>query len=380
MRKVLFIATVKTHIEAFHLPYLKWFHEQGWETSVCAKSDVGERGQSNRIQHCDKYYNIPLSRNPFCFDNIRAYNRLKQIIDDNDYDVVHCHTPVGGALGRLACRKARKKSLKVIYTAHGFHFYKGAPIVNWLLYYPIEKWLAHYTDVLITINNEDYKRARKFKCSQVVNIPGIGVSIEKYFDTYIKKDDKLTEIGIPANAFLLFSVGELNKNKNHEIIIRTIAEIGNERLHYAIAGKGPLKARIHDLAKKLDVAGQIHLLDYRTDVNELYKAADIFVFPSLREGLPVSVMEAMASGLPCLVSDIRGNKDLIEGGKGGYLYAPKDHRGFSVGILQLYCDAALRQQMGLFNQNKVKTYDIKKTMAIMKKIYEQKFSDIIVKL
>ena len=190
MKKVLFVATVvKTHIMEFHIPYLKMFKEMGWETAVAARNDY-ENPADCVIPYCDTYYNVPFERNPLKPGNLKAYKELKHIIDEGEYDIIHCHTPVGAMLTRLAAKQARKQGTKVFYTAHGFHFYKGAPVINWILYYPVEKWLSRYTDVLITINKEDYERAKTFKAGKVCYVPGVGIDLKKFNAGYVNKEQK----------------------------------------------------------------------------------------------------------------------------------------------------------------------------------------------
>ncbi len=319
MKKVLFVATVvKTHIMEFHLPYLKALKEDGWETAVAARNDY-EDPDDCVIPHCDDYISIEFERNPFKPQNIKAYRALKKLIEKNDYDVIHCHTPVGGALARLAARKARKRGTKVFYTAHGFHFCKGAPLKNWLIFYPAEKFLSRFTDVLFTINKEDYSRALKFHAKETVYVPGVGVDIEKFRNTAVDRDAKRAEIGVPEDAFMLLSVGEFIKRKNHELIIRALKELDSPNIHYALAGSGELDEYLKNLAVSLGVENRVHFLGYRKDVAQLYKTADVLVHPSYQEGLPVAVMEALASGLPVIATKIRGSADLIEDGVNGYL-------------------------------------------------------------
>lgn len=308
MKKILYVATVvKTHIMEFHIPYLKMLKEMGWETAVAAKNDY-ENAEDCCIPYCDAYFDVPFERSPLNFANIRAFRSLKRIVDEGNYDIVHCHTPVGGLLARIACIKARKSGTKVIYTAHGFHFYKGAPLKNWLLYYPVEKFCAHFTDVLITINHEDYELAKKkMKAKRVEYVPGVGIDIEKFANCTVDRAAKRKELGIPEDATLLLSVGELNKNKNHEVVIRAIKDLD---VYYVIAGSGELQTYLQMLIDDLDLSDRVKLLGYRDDVAQLYKAADMFVFPSIREGLPVALMEAMASGLPIVCSRTRGNSEL----------------------------------------------------------------------
>lgn len=259
-----------------------------------------------------KKYSLSCERTPFSLGTINAYKEIKNLIEENDYDIVHCHTPIAALCTRLACRKQRKKGLRVIYTAHGFHFYKGAPLLNWLIYYPIEKICSYFTDVLITINKEDYELAKKkMKAKHVEYVPGVGIDVDKFKNTVVDKAEKRKELGIPEDAFLLVSVGELNKNKNHEVVIRALAEINNPDIHYAIAGVGPLHDYLLYLAKELNLEDRVHLLGYRTDVAEIYKCANLYILPSIREGLNVSIMEGIASGLPVLCGNIRGNIDLV---------------------------------------------------------------------
>lgn len=310
-KKVLFVATVvKTHINIFHLPFLKMFKEHGWEVHVAAKNDFVD--EPCIIPNCDHHFDMEFVRAPFSQRNIAAYKQLKQIIETNHYDIIHCHTPVAGVLTRLAARNS--KDTTVIYTAHGFHFYKGAPLINWLIYYPVERFCAKFTDKLITINQEDYHRANSWSLrnnGKVYYVPGIGIDLEKIQNISTNKLQKKKELGIPNGVKVLLSVGELNKNKNHEIIIRALSKLDNKDFIYLICGKGELKEYLKNLAKELGVNDRVKFLGYRKDVLEICKVADLFVFPSKREGLPVSLIEAIACGVPCVASDVRGNRDIL---------------------------------------------------------------------
>lgn len=325
MKKVLFVATVvKTHIMEFHIPYLKMFKEMGWETAVAARNDY-ENPQDCVIPYCDKYYDIPFERFPIKPGNLTAYKSLKKVIDGGGYDIIHCHTPVGAMLTRLAAQKARRNGTRVIYTAHGFHFYKGAPLVNWLVYYPVEKVLAHMTDVLITINKEDYARAQKFGAKKVCYVPGVGIDTKKFLsEDKRQKEDLRSKLKINSGAFVILSVGEINKNKNHRVVIEAFAKLNIPNAYYVVCGKGPLIEEYKQLASSLGVANRVIFTGYRTDVADFYKIADVFVFPSFREGLPVAIMEAMAGGLPVICSKIRGNSDLITEGENGLFINPND--------------------------------------------------------
>ena len=372
MKKVLFVATVvKTHIMEFHIPYLKMFKEMGWETAVAARNDY-ENPADCVIPYCDTYYNIPFERNPLKPGNLKAYKELKHIIDEGEYDIIHCHTPVGAMLTRLAAKQARKQGTKVFYTAHGFHFYKGAPAINWILYYPVEKWLSRYTDVLITINKEDYERAKTFKAGKVCYVPGVGIDLKKFNVGYVNKEQKRKEIGVSADDFVLLSVGELIPRKNHEVVIRALSVLKQldklNHIEYVICGRGAYETDLKKLAEGLDVADHVHFLGYRNDISEICNCADLFVFMSHQEGLPVALMEAMACGLPAVCSNIRGNTDLIEDGVTGLL-ANNTPEEVAQSISKMKNDTALRNRVASAALQKIKQFDLSSVEDEMSKIY-----------
>lgn len=376
MKKVLMLASVASMIDQFNMVNIDILQKQGYEVHVAANFKYGNTCSQQRIEEFKKelselgitYYHIDFARNiTKIFTNIKAYKQIKNLMATNKYEFVHCHSPIGGACGRLA---AHWTKTKVIYTAHGFHFYKGAPLINWLLYYPVEQFLARYTDVLITINKEDYQRAQKFKAGKVVYVPGIGVDIKRFRDVLVDRDKKRNELGVSNEAFVILSVGEINKNKNHEVIIRAIAKLNKPYICYIICGQGDREIYLKKLAISLGVANKVKFFGFRNDIAEIYKIADVFVFPSFREGLPVSVMEAMASGLPIICSNIRGNTDLIEEGKGGYLIKPNDINGFIKSISLLIQNATLRETIGNYNHEAIRNYDLKKVTLKIMSLYE----------
>ncbi len=311
-KKVLFTATVvKTHINVFHLSYLKWFKEQGYEVHVAAKNDF--INEPCIIPNCDKYYDIEFARFPFSKINIKAYEQLKKIINENNYEIIHCHTPVAGVLTRLAARNC--KNTTVIYTAHGFHFFKGAPLINWLIYYPVERFCARFTDKLITINKEDYERAKTFNLrnnGKVYYVPGVGINLDKIQNIKVNIQQKKNEFGILENIPVLLSVGELIKRKNHETVLKALERIKEKDFVYLICGRGALMKYLQNLTKQLGLESKVKFLGFRKDIAEICKMADIFIFPSYQEGLPVALMEAMACDLPVIASNVRGNRDLID--------------------------------------------------------------------
>ncbi|KAB7708165.1 glycosyltransferase [Bacillus aerolatus] len=366
-KKVLFCATVDFHFSAFHLPYLKWFKEQGWEVHIAAAGSL-------ELPYVDKKYNIPIQRSPFKRENIGAFNELKSIIDENQYTIIHCHTPMGGVLARLAARKARKHDTKVLYTAHGFHFCKGASFLNWLVYYPIEKWLARYTDCLITINEEDYRLAlnHHFKASKIEHIHGVGVNTERFTP---EKD----KAGLRAkyhycnDAFLMFYAAEFNKNKNQQILIEATAlvkkQLPNAKL--LLAGEGPLLEHCKRLSIKLGVEEMVDFLGYRNDIESLVKMSDVAVASSLREGLPVNIMEAMACALPVIAVNNRGHRELVSHNKNGWLVGNNSIE-MADKIIHLAGDQELREQFGSQSREIIlTTYSLNKILEEKRKMYKK---------
>lgn len=371
--KVLFVATVvKTHIMQFHVPYLKMFKEMGWDTAVAARNDYEDKDICN-IPWCDFFYDIPFGRNPLNLNNLRAYKQLKKVIDDGKYDIIHCHTPVGAALTRLAARTARDKGSKVIYTAHGFHFYEKAPIKNWLVYYPIERILSKYTDVLITINKEDYERAKtKFKAVKTEYVPGVGIDTTLFNNNCSDILEKRLELGVPSNAFVILSVGELIKRKNHVVVLRALAELKKKRvsdnIFYLVCGSGVLSNELQSLARKLQVEDHVLFLGYRKDIAEICNASNIFAFMSYQEGLPVAMMEAMACGLPVICSNIRGNVDLVKNGSSG-LIVENSSKAIADAIIKLHDSEELCSYISENALYAIKKFDIKNVQKKMKDIY-----------
>ncbi|MBE9911141.1 glycosyltransferase family 4 protein [Enterococcus mundtii] len=313
--KILYVTTISNTLNAFLIPHIEMLINEGHEVSVACSI---EQPLKPFFQDYDiEVYQIPFSRSPFSKYNLSAYQSLKSIVNEKDFDIVHTHTPIASVITRLACKKLKTK---VFYTAHGFHFYKGASTINWLFYYPIEKYLSRYTDTLITINQEDFQRASDhFFAKNVYLVNGVGLPLEAC-NKPIDRVKKREELGIDGEAKVILSVGELNDNKNHKIVIEALRDFKNENFKYLICGIGPLK---NDLIRQINEAGlskKIELLGYRNDVIEIMKISDLFVFPSKREGLPVSVMEAMANGVPVMASNIRGNMDLITQGENGILF------------------------------------------------------------
>lgn len=368
MKKVLFVATVvQLHIARFHIPYLKWFHEQGWQVDVAAKNDY-EHPEECVIPYCDHFYDISFARSPFDSSNLQALRALKQRLDETHYDIIHCHTPMGAVIARLAAKKSRRLGTKVIYTAHGFHFYHGAPVKNWLLYYPVERFLARWTDVIITMNQEDEQAARKFPCPRIEYVPGVGIDLKK-FARHRPRDMVRAALGIAPDTTFILSVGELIARKNYDVAIDALSALDTRiKFCFCIAGIGDKEPELRQHIADKGLDAKIKLLGFRSDIPDLLHAADLFFFPSLQEGLPVAVMEAMACGLPIVCSRIRGNTDLIDEGLGGYLVEATDTAGFTQALTQCIHTSSTAN-MAAYNRKKITAFSEDAVLELMATIY-----------
>ncbi|WP_426567259.1 glycosyltransferase family 4 protein [Bacillus velezensis] len=366
-KKVLFCATVDYHFKAFHLPYFQWFQDMGWEVHVAA-------GGNMNLPFVDEKFSIPIRRSPFHPENLSVYRRLKRLIQDNGYDMIHCHTPVGGVLARLAARQARQKGTKVLYTAHGFHFCDGAPLKNWLLYYPIEKFLSSYTDCLITINEEDYERAKQMKktdCS-AKKIHGIGVNTDRFRPVSREESERLREKhGFGAGEFILVYPAELNGNKNQGLLIETAALLRNRipELKLVFAGEGAMEEPYRKKAESLGVSDMVRFYGFCRDIHELIQLADLSVASSIREGLGMNLLEGMAAEKPAVAADNRGHREIIEDGVNGFLVPAGDSAAFADRIEKLYRSPGLRKAMGQKGRRTAECFSETRTVKEMAHIY-----------
>lgn len=364
--RILYVSTISNTINAFLIPHIKMLVDQGHHVDVACNV---QREIDKSILELDcKVYDISFSRTPLKKANIKAYYDLKKLITNKKYDLVHTHTPVASAVTRLACKNINET--KVFYTAHGFHFYNGAPIKNWIIYYSLEKWLSSYTDTLVTINKEDYERAKNnFRAERVEYVPGVGLDMDKIKNVVVDKKVKRQEIGVPQDSFIILSVGELNKNKNHEVIIRAIAKLNNPNIEYVICGEGVLETYLRKLSNKLGVSDKVHLLGFRKDIPEICKISDVFTFPSLREGLGMAALEAMACGLPIITSNVHGIVDYSIEDKTGYNCRPKDVDGFSKSIKKIFESKSLRYILSKESKKIVQLFTLDKSLESITKLY-----------
>jgi glycosyltransferase EpsD len=325
----------------------------------------------------DTQYDVDITRSPFSVKNLAAYGKIKKIIDENRYDIVHCHTPVGGVLGRLCSLAARKKGTVVIYTCHGFHFYRGSSRLSWLAYYPVEKWLSRFTDCIVTINNEDFTLARcKLHCKNVFKINGVGVNLSRFKPVGNDEKTRLrSHYGFNRDDFIVIYVGQFTHDKNHDLLLRQISCLSKniKQLRILLVGGGNNKyaERCKKFVMDNSIQQIVNLMGYRTDIQKLYVLSDILISVSIREGLPQNIVEGMASGLPVVCSNIRGHVDVVRHEVNGFLFPldkPEEMTGF---ICRLYEDKELRRKIANQNVIDAEKFSVNASVTDMAKIYER---------
>lgn len=381
MKQVLMLASVASMIDQFNMPNIALLQKLGYHVDVACNFEQGNTCSDARVAELKsklremnvRCYQIDFARNIKCIgQNIKAYQQVKKLMEQNHYVFCHCHSPIGGVVARIAGHRTKTK---VIYTAHGFHFYKGAPIANWLMFYPVEKILSYWTDTLITINQEDYERAKKkFHAGKTYYLPGIGIDLERFHVGDAQTiQQKRQELGLQPQDVFLLSVGELSDRKNHVVVIEAMKQLiqRHPQLRYFICGQGEKKQELQQLIRKYHLEDHVKLLGFRTDVAELCQAADVFVFPSKQEGLPVALMEAMACGVPVVCSRIRGNTDIVKDGENGYLVSSDRSEKYILAIAKAMQmnTIADKKKMYAINQVQLQPYSVSKINVEMQNIY-----------
>ena len=365
-KKILFTSHVAS-FQKFNRPFMRMMSEKGWEVHYAS---MGEE----EILDCDKSFVVPFTRSPFKLSNITAYKQLKKIINQENYDIIHTHTPMGSVVTRLAAKKARKNGTKIIYTAHGFHFFKGAPLLNWLIYYPVERLMARHTDTLITINKEDYHRAKKQFKTNVIYMPGVGVDPKRFKPKLTTKQrlELRKSLGLKKDDFVMIYPAELNKNKNQTLLLHVLHEINKEdkSVHLLLAGKDNLNGYHKKLADDLGVAKNVHFLGYRSDIPQLLQMSDLSVSASHREGLPVHLIEAMFAGLPIVTTKCRGATELVEDGVNGFVVG-FDKVEFVERVQKIIENTQLRKSLGKKSSAAVRNYEVIYAQRQTQKVYNK---------
>ncbi|AXG73147.1 glycosyltransferase family 1 protein [Flavobacterium arcticum] len=371
MKKVLFVANIHKHFRAFHIPYIEYLKSEGYEVHVAANDP------DTKIPEADKQYNLPINRNPFSNNNIKATKQLKEIIAIEKYSLIHCHTAMGSVVARLAAKKIRKKGmLKVLYTAHGFHFYKGSPKLYWNIYYPMEKYLAKYTDGLITINEEDYNVVvnNKFKAVNAFKTAGVGINSQKFKGLSLDGGDAIREKnGYDKDTFLIIYIAEFITRKDHKFILEAIPLLKEKinNFKFVFAGRGILKDEMEEMATNQGLTDNVDFLGFRKDIGELIIMSDIGVSVSRQEGLPMNVAEEMFAKKPVVATKIRGHVDLINHGESGFLFNRGDHQEFVNQITDLYKNKELCKTMSENAKIKAEKFELANCLEEMKLIYKK---------
>lgn len=369
--KILFVTTISDTVNAFLVPHIKWLIEQGYQVGVAF--NTVQQVSPELIELGCKVHQIDFQRNPLRKENLFAYKEIKKIILEEGYDYVHVHTPVASFLTRFACRNI--KNVKILYTAHGFHFFKGAPKKNWALYYTLEKFVARWTDGVITMNDEDFHAAKRFKLRRrnaIYKIHGVGLDLNKFLLQTPEKKMKLREeYGYDDNDFILIYVGELSYRKQQDLLIKVVSLIKEEipQIKLLLVGDGERLTEYEELVKKLGVEKNVEFLGYRKDVPQLMMISDLAISTSRQEGLPVNVMEAMATGLPLIVTNCRGNRDLVYSGENGFVVEVDDVTACATNILKLFHSNDLRQEFANKSRELIEEYSLDHVIGEMKEIY-----------
>ncbi|MGG6309526.1 glycosyltransferase family 4 protein [Paenibacillus macerans] len=370
MRKAAYVATVYSHLAAFHLPFMRDLRESGTEVHAYAAPDHCREEVASAGFACR---DLPFSRNPFAPGNLRALRELIGWLRRERYDLIHVHTPNASVVCRLAAALAGSPAPKVVYTAHGFHFYSGAPWRNRLLYYPLERMLSRLTDVLITINQEDDKRAAAFPVrGRTAYVPGVGVDLPLYSPPGEGEAERLRgELGLARNDFAILCAAELNRNKNQEQLIGAVRELRDRGIPAVLllAGTGPREAQYRRLAAELGMKRAVRFLGYRRDIVRLLHAVDAFALLSRREGLPKALLEGLAAGKPLVATDVRGSRDLVVPGRNGFLVPVGNARAAASAFSRLFADPALRRRMGEYSRKLAALYDLELIRGEIAAIY-----------
>lgn len=366
MKKALYVATVDIHIKSFHLPYLKLLHDNGYEVHVATNGD-------EKFPFCDVKHQICIERSPFKLSNLKAIKQLKEIINKEQFDIIHCHTPMGSVVTRLAAKVARKNiGTRVIYTCHGFHFYKGSSFFNWFLFYPIEKYLSKYTDTIVTINKEDYNLAKnKFskRCKDIKYLPGIGVDNSKFNLKISDKEKKqlLNELKLNERDFIIIYPARLCPDKNQLLLINLMKELDNKNIKLLLPGKDEYNGYYQKYVKENNVKN-VFFLGHRDDISKLLNISNLLIASSIREGFGINLVEALASNVPVIAVDNRGHREIVDDGVNGFIIK-NNLEDLIDRFNMIYNDKDLYNKLKSNGYESVRKYFLDNSLKEMKNIY-----------
>ncbi len=369
MKKVLVVATLQKTIKGFLIPHVKKIEENGYEVWLAA--NCSEYLDKKELKD-NKWINIEFSRNPFSFSSLKALDQIRKLLSEEKFEFIHLHTPIAAFIGRMAARSLKLKN--IIYIVHGFHFHDGAPIFNWILYYPIEYIAMRWTDIIITINQEDFTRAQKMsgKRTKVYKIDGVGINNEKFYLSDEERKRYRKKLSLKDSDFVIVSVAELNKNKNHIQVLRSLKLLMKEydSIKYFIVGKGPLERKLKLYCKKNGLSDIVFFLGQvnKVEVSRVLNMSDILISASIREGLGVNVVEAMAAGRPVVVTKNRGHKEIVEEYKNGLFVPIGSYEKMKNAIAYMYINKEERKKMGEKAREMAKKFEITKVLNKLEEI------------
>lgn len=372
MKKVLLVANVsKEHVRKFHIPFILKMREQGWQTDVACRMDAA-------IPECDHAYPLPCNRNPFDGGLWESIKIVRDLIREQQYDVVHCNTITGSIVARLAAMPFRKRGLKVFYTDHGLHFFKGASLSRWVMGYPIEKLLAGSTDVLITVNKEDYQMANRHlrACGAIEKIDGIGVDLSRFRDFSFQnesRDDVREKIGLQPDSFAVGYVAEIVDNKNQIALLKTLKIVRKSIPNVMLVLVGPEHdgGWLRREALKMGLGDCVLFLGWRNDVPAILHAVDIYAASSKSEGLGLNLIEAMACNLPVVAYENRGHREVIRHKINGILVRQGDYERMASWLVRLYQKADLREKLISNAQRDIAKYETENVLTEILEIYDK---------
>lgn len=368
-KKVAFIATLYKHLADFSLPHMKLLQNLGYEVHIYAYEARRKRDLEDVGVVC---HDLPLGRNPFNWQNFSTIKKLTTSLKAEGFEMIHCHTPMGGVAGRIAGRYA--KIPNVVYTAHGFHFFKGSTRTSWLIYHTVEKMLAKWTDHLILVNEEDYKIGKTFNVRQTVNWIPEHTSIRK-FNINVDRTEYRKKIGISSSDFVFVCVAELIPRKNHIQIIESLSRIVDKYMCKSIkclfVGEGELLDFLQKKVDEMQLNNVVKFLGFRKDIPELLNISDVGILVSYQEGLPVFGLESIASGLPFITTDIRGSQDLVLDYENGIKVKPDDVDATVTAMSYMIENRNVLEKMGLKSKEISLQYDESIILRKTEKVYIQ---------
>lgn len=361
------MASIDKHIIRFHIPYLKWFYDSGYEVHVACNGNA-------EIPYCEVRHQIDFIRSPFSLDHIKVYFQFSSLLKEHVFVLIHCHTAVASIITRFAARTQRKNNgLKVFYTAHGFHFFKGSPWYYWAIFYPIERFFSKFTDCIITINSEDYELAtEKFHCKDVRRVCGMGVNGKMFGPVDSLEKLKLrNNMGLSPDSKVIIYTAEFIKRKNHEFLIRCSKELKVKfpDLIILLPGRGRLHEKMRELAISLGVSDFVYFLGFRDDIHKLLALSDIAVSTSKQEGLGLHIVEAMMCGLTVVATKDRGHREILNHEVNGYLFDQGDKESFIHYIDLIFSNDDLCKELSLMAIQTAHKFDLEIALDEMAKIY-----------